>query len=295
VLLDSNGESQSAQELMESLEAPCSQFAQIAHNLGVFAGRSGNWDEAQSHFERSIQGNSRAAMSLDHLRQIHRFRASQAWREALGTSLDPSANAPVPDLALQDSTVTNNDAKLARHDASELHQLSTIEYELFDWWQSARIGNRIGWMAHYTRGFAPQDPATIAAFDWDELRHTIALVQNEAVVVMMYPVHASHKPPLFAMPAPTVLQQSNVAASVLESRSLGALENQTVNAAESRASEQLKPITDKLDLDQQSVRIVHDLLMGNIEEASLNARNLVKRYPDFALVWSNCCLRLVVA
>jgi len=90
-------------------------------------------------------------------------------------------------------------------------------------------------------------------------------------------------PPLFAMPAQTAMEQINTA-SALESQAFDAFENQTSNTPESRKSEQSnQPISGELDLDQQSVHIVRDLITGNIEAASRNARNLVERYPEFAL------------
>lgn len=187
IVMDSNGEHERARHLLESLKPHCQDFPQVEHNLGVLAGHKGDWESALQHFEQSIAADPRAAMSLDHLRQIHRYRASLAWSKALDASLDPTATAHSPTLNLQDSSLGNSDSTRATNTAPELHTIDTIEYELFDWWQNARSNNRAGWLAHYTRDFQVPDADQIAQFQWDELTLRISLTRHDAVVVLIYP------------------------------------------------------------------------------------------------------------
>ena len=162
------------------LEETCPDFAQISHNRGVLAGRENRWSEAISHFERSLKKDTRAAETHQHLQQIFDYRAAIAYAKALGTTTQISE----PALHFQDSSDQNSPKQNPNN--PQLHDIVTVEYELFAWWQAVKSGNGID--EHYIDGY---DSGAIslarqahAARQWQSMKREIAFTRQDAVVVL---------------------------------------------------------------------------------------------------------------
>ncbi len=176
------------QRRFANLEARCTHFAQLAHNQGVLAARDNQWPQAIVHFERALEKDSRAAATHQHLKQIFEYRAAQAYARALDTPLQ----APAPELQLQDSGKHNADVLQTQLPFHELRNITTIEYELFAWWQAHK--NWIGIHAHYV------DDYNIDAIKlsrqsyinkrWPDTKREIAFTANDAVVVLSDSIQA---------------------------------------------------------------------------------------------------------
>ncbi len=171
----------------KQLEQSCPHLPQLAHNLGVLAGRNGQWPEAVRHFERSLQADSRASMTHSHLKQIFEHRAAVAYARALQTSLV----AIEPVLQLQSSKDQNADAKQGNQQRSDLHTISTIEYELFAWWQS--LQGSVGLHEHYTSDFN-KDAIRLSrqhfrGRQWHDMQREIAFTARDSVVIVSDQYH----------------------------------------------------------------------------------------------------------
>ncbi|MEE9319363.1 MAG: hypothetical protein V3U76_02855 [Granulosicoccus sp.] len=175
-----DGDSLRAKHHFELLDAKCHHLPQIQHNLGVLAGNDMRWSEAIDHLEQSLLADDRAARTVEQLRQIHRFNASQAYAHALNQTVQVQP----PVLNLQGSTVVNSDSLRALQARTDLHTISTIEYELYDWWLSAQEKTPDGWLAHYIEGYPAPDRYAMRQHEWDNLEHEIALTSEDAVVVL---------------------------------------------------------------------------------------------------------------
>jgi len=180
VALARGGDSLQAKHHFENLNAKCRHLPQIQHNLGVLAANDNRWHEAIEHLEQSLLADDRAARTAEQLRQIHRFNASQAYARALNQAVQTDP----PVLALQGSTVVNSDSLRAIQDRTDLHTVSNIEHELYDWWLSARKKTANEWLAHYIEGYPAPDRDAMRQHEWQDLEHEIALTSTDAVVVL---------------------------------------------------------------------------------------------------------------
>ena len=167
---------------LAELEANCPDMPQLAHNRGVLAAKSEHWPEAIAHFERALQMDDRAADTHEHLHEIYERQAAQAYAKALGSPV----MALEPTLNWQDSTVLNADADTAGTLVSALQSISTLEYELFDWWQALR--NAKGLEEHYVDDFSASSirlsQQNFANRDWDEMQRKITFTASDAVVIL---------------------------------------------------------------------------------------------------------------
>lgn len=180
VALARGGDSLQAKNHFEILDTKCRHLPQIQHNLGVLAANDSRWSEAIEHLEQSLLADDRAAGTVEQLRQIHRFSASQAYARALNQVVQTQP----PVLALQGSTVVNSDSLRAIQDRTDLHTVSNIEDELYNWWLSARKKTPNEWLTHYIEGYPAPDRYAMRQHDWEELEHEIALTSTDAVVVL---------------------------------------------------------------------------------------------------------------
>lgn len=183
---EKNSESMIEQRLAE-LESRCADLPQIAHNRGVLSAQAGKWPEAIAHFERSLQQDTRAALTYRHLQQIFEHRAAMAYSKALNTPIE----APEPSLELQSSADQNSDNLRRNTVRSNLHSISTIEYELFAWWQAQH--NSIGINDYYVEDF-PQAAIRLAQRthankQWQDMHREIAFTASDAVVVLSDAYH----------------------------------------------------------------------------------------------------------
>lgn len=169
------------------LEQQCPQLPQIAHNLGVIHARAGQWPQAIDHFQRSVDKDPRAAMTLRHLQQIFEHRAAQAYALALNTPVE----SPPPRFYFQRSDHQNVSAIGAARQTTALHSISTLEYEMFAWWQA--LHNSIGLDAHYVDEFPDAaiklSQQRYARQEWANMHREIAFTAEDAVVVLSDAYH----------------------------------------------------------------------------------------------------------
>ena len=167
---------------LAELEKQCPDLPQLAHNRGVLAAKSDRWPEAVAHFERALKMDDRAADTYRHLQQIYERQAADAYAKALGSPVE----APQPTLDWQDSTVLNADADTARTLVSSLQSISTLEYELFDWWQALRTDK--GLEEHYVNDFSAASirlsRQNFGNKNWDDMQRDITFTASDAVVIL---------------------------------------------------------------------------------------------------------------
>jgi len=167
------------------LERRCPDLPHFAHNQGVLAAQSERWIDAIDHLDRSLQLDARASMTYRHLQAIFEHRAAQAYARALKTPVPASA----PVLALQRSTDQNAQIEQSERRNRQLRTISTVEYEMFAWWQS--IQNNTDTEDFYVHDFPSQaigiGTRKITQLGWDELQREIAFTTEDAVVVLSDP------------------------------------------------------------------------------------------------------------
>jgi len=167
------------------LESQCPDLPHFAHNQGVLAAQAERWNEAINHLDRSLQLDPRASMTYRHLQEIFEHRAAQAYARALKTRIP--ARPPV--LALQLSTHQNAETSLSEHRNTQFRTISTVEYEMFAWWQS--IQNKKGIEDFYVHDFPINaiglGTRKLTQQGWNVLQREIAFTTNDAVVVLSDP------------------------------------------------------------------------------------------------------------
>lgn len=171
-----------ARKVLNELSAICTGFPQLHHNLGVLEALSENWAAAIEQLQLSVQSDSRAAESVNALNTIFRYRAAIAYQRALNTSV----KAPRPVLSMQNSTVHNADRYWSRKATAYLRSVSTVEYELFDWWTANQDGSTSASYAHYATEYPQPINTTDFKSDWDSVEKDITFTTTDAVVVLSY-------------------------------------------------------------------------------------------------------------
>ncbi|MFT6304003.1 MAG: hypothetical protein ACJAY2_003199 [Pseudomonadales bacterium] len=169
------------------LEARCPNLPHFAHNRGVLAAQALRWPDAIKHLNRSLELDQRASMTHRHLQQIFEYRAAQAYAKALKTSM--SIHPPV--LTLQLSTDQNADTSLSVHDESRFHTISTVEYELYAWWQAMRWSENINdfYVNNFPHEAIGRGSHHLLQQQWSEMQREIAFTAQDAVVVLSDPLH----------------------------------------------------------------------------------------------------------
>lgn len=167
---------------LAELEERCPDMPQLAHNRGVLAAKSNRWPEAIAHFERALKMDDRAADTYGHLQEIYERQAAEAYAKALGSPVKVAE----PKLNWQDSTLLNADADTAGTLVSSLQSISTLEYELFDWWQALR--NAKGLDEHYVDDFSAASirlsQQNLANQNWEDVQRKITFTASDAVVIL---------------------------------------------------------------------------------------------------------------
>ncbi|ASJ75324.1 hypothetical protein [Granulosicoccus antarcticus] len=167
---------------LAELETLCPDMPQLAHNRGVLAARTNRWPEAIAHFERSLQMDNRAADTYRHLQEIYEHEAAVAYAKAL----DSPVNVPEPILNWQDSGDLNADANKAGALVDSLQSVSTVEYELFAWWNALR--DEDGLKEHYVDDFPAaaiqRSRQFFATGKWENIQREIAFTASDAVVIL---------------------------------------------------------------------------------------------------------------
>lgn len=171
---------------LERLAPHCEHVPQIHHNLGVIAARADRLPAALAHFEAALDADPRAAMTLEHVRALHRREAALGYARALGRPGDVPRSPP---LALQDSRDVGADTLLEGRIADDPRRdVATLEYELYAWWRSAREGDADERLAHYVDGYPRRDALAGRGSElpWEDVRRDIAFASEDAVVVLAY-------------------------------------------------------------------------------------------------------------
>jgi len=167
------------------LERQCPDLPHFAHNQGVLAAQAERWNDAINHLDRSLQLDPRASMTYRHLQDIFEHRAAQAYARALKTRIPTQP----PVLALQQSTHQNAETDLSESRNRQFRTISTVEYEMFAWWQS--IQNKAGTEDFYVLDFPTNaiglGTRKLTQQGWDELQREIAFTAEDAVVVLSDP------------------------------------------------------------------------------------------------------------
>ncbi|MFT5046451.1 MAG: hypothetical protein ACI8UP_003430 [Porticoccaceae bacterium] len=168
------------------LESRCPNLPHLAHNRGVLAAQARRWPEAIKHLNRSLQLDPRAAMTHRHLQQIFEHRAAQAYAKALKTPI--SAQPPV--LALQLSTDQNADTSLSAQGGSRLHTNSTVEYELYAWWQAMRDSENINdfYVNDFPLKAIGRGSQRLLHQQWGDMQREIAFTAQDSVVIISDPL-----------------------------------------------------------------------------------------------------------
>jgi hypothetical protein len=180
--LYNDGNKNAALALLNHMREFCEDFPQVEHNLGVLAASNLQYDQAIEHFKLAIQRDRRAQHTLEQMQAVSAYQASVAYSGAL--QLSSRAKRPV--LAMQDSTFLNDNVARLSQAHSKLHNISTIEYELYDWWNSARENNQEAWLSHYAEHYPPPPGAIDTPVQWQDTQRQINFTAQDAVAIVSY-------------------------------------------------------------------------------------------------------------
>jgi hypothetical protein len=125
-------------------------------------------------------------MTHRHLQQIFEHRAAQAYAKALKTPL--TVQPPV--LALQLSTDQNANTSLSTQDQSKFHTISTVEYELYAWWQAMQSADKLSdfYVNDFPSKAVGRGIQRLLEQKWNNLQREIAFTAQDAVVVLSDPL-----------------------------------------------------------------------------------------------------------
>lgn len=165
-----------------ALERACPAFAQMAHNQGVLAARQERWPQAIAHFERALSKDKRAADTHQHLQQIFKFRAAEAYALALNSPLA----VPPPTPVLQDSSKRNAESTQRFAAQDHLRNMATIEYELYAWWHARQSwkGVRDHYVEDYDIEAIKLTRQKHLNVQWSQIRREIAFTENDVAIVL---------------------------------------------------------------------------------------------------------------
>ncbi len=168
---------------LERVESQCTGYPQFHHNLGVLEFNSQRWEEAAQQFQLAIASDRRAAESVAALRSIHRYQAALSYQNSLGTG---SAAKP-PQLAMQSTSLKNSDILWQRKSNTYLRSVTTIDYELYDWWLAIKAGQIEAHSEHYVDNYPASHTNILTSVSWEDIDRDIAFTQSDAVVVLSFP------------------------------------------------------------------------------------------------------------
>ena len=179
-----------ARDALDALGRQCTGLPQIEHDLGVIALRAGDHDAAVRHLERALEVDERAARTVGALREVRRWRAGLAWRDALGEN-GPGRRAPA--LELLGSDVTGASERLDAGRDALLRDETALAYELYAWWDTLRRGDADDVDSHYAGDAvrapvdgARPDGAGAGLPDWDDVERELAFTARDAVAVLRW-------------------------------------------------------------------------------------------------------------
>ncbi len=188
-----DGNTNAAADLLNAMLEECSQMPQLHHNLGVIAGAKGLWPASSKHFQQALSLDSRVSDTLHQLQSVHRHSASVAYREAL----DFKGKLEPPTFEMQNSATIDTEADGTSSPA--LRTVSTVDYELYDWWLAAADNNKEQWLAHYISGYPPLENTDAPRVNWSAVQRDISFTAQDAVVVIRYRIGKQQKHTLLLM------------------------------------------------------------------------------------------------
>ncbi len=115
----------------QAIADTCPDMPQIFHNLAVLVAKQQRWEDAIALLQKSLALDERAQHTALMLQTIHRFRAVQAYREALQSN-NPAPQAPV--LELQDSSINNFRILEDNNSAEPVESRDQLLSLLERWW-----------------------------------------------------------------------------------------------------------------------------------------------------------------
>lgn len=180
VSLFDTGNTNAAATQLDQLAISCSELPQVHHNLGVIAAVRHEWQAASEHFKRALAFDARTNNTQSHLQAIHQFKSSLAYKKALGIDSSPT----MPELSMQNSAAAN--AVVEAPIKTSLHNVSTLDYELFSWWTAAATNAMPSWLEHYAVGYPPVENTDAQVVHWDDVGRDISFTAQDAVVVLSY-------------------------------------------------------------------------------------------------------------
>lgn len=171
---------------VESLLDECADLPQLHHNLAVINAREGRWEDAVAQLERAIALDTRAAESVEAMRDIRRWQAAEAYAKALGTPAPTTA----PRIAPQSSRDGNSDTRRWLFREPDLYAASSVEYELWEWWRSGTDKSK-----HHREHYVGEAASTAFHLsgdrqspvpDWDSLDRQVRFVGHDVVATISW-------------------------------------------------------------------------------------------------------------
>ncbi len=193
VSLYNSGQADVAAIKLEKLRDTCAEMPQLHHNLGVIEANKLNWAGAIEHFEQAVAFDARTAQTWSHLQAVHQYKATLAYRQALDIKGAPA----LPKMQLQNSNMIN--ALTVSNELSDLHSDTTVEYELYSWWNAAADGKLEPWLEHYVAGYPPVENGDAQVVSWDAVTRDISFTTQDAVVILKYSVAEQQKQTILFM------------------------------------------------------------------------------------------------
>ena len=283
------GELDAAHTALVALSDECTGLPQIEHDLGVIALRRGDADAAVDHFERALALDERVARTVEALREVRRWRAAAAWRDALGESGTGGARAPR--LALLDSSLTAPAERLEDARDALLRDEAVLGYELHEWWGTLRHGDADDVASHYAADAVREPDDGLAANGqgvelpaWDDVERELAFTARDAVAVLRWRDARRRRG---RRPAAAAARGGRCVADLPGARAvratIAALVLACVAAAPSARAAPHVPLDGPVARDAQTLEVLSLLRDGDLARAAPLARALAHRFPRFAL------------
>lgn len=171
-----------AQRTLATLAHSCEDVPQIHHNLGVIAARRGQWETAISAFERAIALAPQTADTVNQLQALHEYQAKKAWQVALDTNQELTE----PRFTWQTSSDRNQRVNAAATSANGLRSVTTVDFELYNWWHAWDDKDSGEWLEHYVSGYPPPSLEEARPVPWDAVQKDIQFTASDAAVILKW-------------------------------------------------------------------------------------------------------------
>ncbi len=181
------GDTQAAETALRQLLGTCPDTPQVQHNLAVVDAGRAEWEAAVNWLLESIALDGRASASIESLRDIHRWRAAEAYARALNGK--QTAQQP-PVLQVQSSVDVNSDTHRRLRRDESLFDDATVQYELWEWWRSAANPSSEQHRAHYSAKYSGASVLSSLTVDelpdWEAVSRNIRFVGPDALALISW-------------------------------------------------------------------------------------------------------------